>query len=156
MENKNVGWLIIGISVIIGIIVLIFNNALKKIVSSACTHGSECAMYNTISVQTGISLTIAGIILIIGIVIMKTKPKQKIIVKRIKNKKRKFNLKGLNKKEEDAVNLIIKENGMFQKSLMEKLDIGKVGMTRLLDKLESREIIERKRRGMNNFVVLKN
>ena len=37
----------------------------------------------------------------------------------------------------------------------EKLEIGKVGMTRILDKLESKDIVERKRRGMNNVVVLK-
>ena len=52
-------------------------------------------------------------------------------------------------------NQLQEEKGMFQKTLAEKLELGKVGMTRLLDKLESKEIIERKRRGMNNFVVLK-
>ena len=38
---------------------------------------------------------------------------------------------------------------------MEKLDIGKVKTTRLLDKLEAKQLIERKRRGMNNIVVLR-
>ena len=38
---------------------------------------------------------------------------------------------------------------------MEKLNIGKVGITRLLDKLEAKQLIERKRRGMNNIVVLR-
>jgi len=40
--------------------------------------------------------------------------------------------------------------------LMEELDVGKVKMTRMMDKLEAKQIIERKRRGMNNIVVLKN
>jgi len=35
------------------------------------------------------------------------------------------------------------------------LGIGKVGLTRLLDKLEAKQLIERKRRGMNNIVLLK-
>jgi uncharacterized membrane protein len=39
---------------------------------------------------------------------------------------------------------------------MEKLGVGKVGITRLLDKLEAKQLIERKRRGMNNVVVLRN
>ena len=43
---------------------------------------------------------------------------------------------------------------MFQSTLMEKLEIGKVKMTRLLDKLESKQLIIRKRRGMNNIIVL--
>ena len=46
-------------------------------------------------------------------------------------------------------------NAVFQADLMEKLQIGKVKTTRLLDKLEAKQIIERKRRGMNNIVVLK-
>ena len=44
---------------------------------------------------------------------------------------------------------------MFQPDLMEKLEIGKVKTTRLLDKLEAKQLIERKRRGMNNLVVLR-
>lgn len=154
MENKHVGWLIIGIAVIIAIIVLIFNVGLNQIVDATCSHGPECTMYNTITIQTGISLTIAGIILVIGIVIMNTKPKEKIVVKKVKEKKKKLDLKGLSVKEKKAIDLIMKEGGMFQKTLMEEIGIGKVGMTRLLDKLESKGIIERKRRGMNNFVVL--
>ena len=38
---------------------------------------------------------------------------------------------------------------------MERLNTGKVKITRLLDKLEAKDLIERKRRGMNNIVVLK-
>ena len=60
-------------------------------------------------------------------------------------------------KEKGLVKLIQENSGaMFQADIMEKLNIGKVGMTRMLDKLEAKQIIERKRRGMNNIVVLKN
>jgi len=51
--------------------------------------------------------------------------------------------------------LLKENNAMFQSSLMEKLEIGKVKATRLLDKLEAKQLIERKRRGMNNIVVLR-
>ena len=62
---------------------------------------------------------------------------------------------GLDEIEKKAVSLLRKEEGMFQKTLMEELGVGKVKMTRMLDKLEAKQIVERKRRGMNNFVVLK-
>jgi uncharacterized membrane protein len=156
MENKQVGLLIIGISVVIGIIVWIFNSALTNIVGETCNHGSSCTMFDTIGTQTLLSLSIAGIILIIGIAIMFIKPKEKIIIKKVKEKKKKLDLNGLDKKEKEAINLIQSENGViFQKTLMEKMNIGKVGITRLLDKLEAKQLIERKRRGMNNIVVLK-
>jgi putative component of membrane protein insertase Oxa1/YidC/SpoIIIJ protein YidD len=156
MENKTVGWIVVGIGVLVGIIALIFNIGLKKIVGDTCTHGPTCSMYDTIAVQTWISLAIVGVILIIGVVLMFIKPKEKVIVKTIREKKAKKDYSNLDKKEKEVVNLIVKEgNAMFQASLMEKLQIGKVGVTRLLDKLEAKQIIERKRRGMNNIVILK-
>ena len=88
---------------------------------------------------------------------MFTKPREKVIVKRIKDKKKKLDLSGLDKDERKVIDLLLNENGaMFQSSLMEKMEIGKVKATRLLDKLESKQLIERKRRGMNNIIVLKN
>lgn len=156
MQNKTVGWIIIGIGLVVGIIVWIFNVGLKRIVGDTCTHGPTCSMYDTIAVQTWISIAIVVIILVIGIVIIFLKPKEKIIVKTIKEKKKPKDYSSLDKKEKEVVDLIIKEgNAIFQADLMEKLQIGKVGITRLLDKLEAKQIIERKRRGMNNIVVLK-
>jgi len=156
MENKNVGWIIIGIALLMIVIVLIFNFTLKDIVGETCSHGSSCTMYDTISVQTWISLSIIAIILIIGFIIMFTKPREKIVIKTIKEKKRKKDYSSLDKDEKKVINLLLNEgNAIFQASLMEKLEIGKVKTTRLLDKLEAKQLIERKRRGMNNIIVLK-
>ena len=155
MKNKNVGFFILGISIIIGIIVLIFNSALKNIIGDTCSHGLSCEMYSTLSVQTWISLSIAGLILVIGLFFIFAKEPERIIIKKIKEKKKKLSLDGLDKKEKAVVEILINEKGaVFQASLMEKLGVGKVGLTRLLDKLEAKQIIERKRRGMNNIIVL--
>ena len=157
MENKNVGWLVIGIAVVIAIIVIMFNSVLRENLGLVCSHGPSCEMYTNLNVQTWISLVIVAIIFIIGLVLIFNKPKEKIVIKTIKEKKKKLDLSGLNENEKKAVDLIIKEgNAMFQSDLMEKLGIGKVGITRLLDKLEAKQIIERKRRGMNNIVVIRN
>jgi uncharacterized membrane protein len=157
MENKNVGFLIIGISIVMIIIVLIFNFAMKDIVGQTCSHGDSCTMYDTITTQTLLSLSITGIVFVIGLIILFSKPKERIIIKKIKERKKKINLEGFEKREKEIIEILQKENGaIFQKTLMEKLGIGKVGITRILDKLESKQIIERKRRGMNNIVVLKN
>jgi len=157
MENKNVGWLVIGIAVIMVIIVFLFNNVIKENIGLTCSHGPTCEMYDELNVQTWISLVIVAVIFIIGIFLIFSKPKEKIIIKTKKEKKKKLNLENLDNKEKEVVKLIQDENGaIFQATLMEKLGIGKVGITRLLDKLEAKQIIERKRRGMNNIVVMKN
>lgn len=155
MKNRNVGFLVVGISVLIFLMVGMFNYALKDIVDETCSHGPTCTMYDTISIQSGISLLIAGLVLLIGVFLVFAKPDEKIIVKKIKEKKKVLNLSGLSPSEKEAVKLVKESGGIFQADLMEKLGIGKVGLTRLLDKLEAKQIVERKRRGMNNFVVLK-
>ena len=159
MKNRNVGYLIVGISIVIAIIVWIFNTALKSIASLSCTMGPACTMYDTIAVQTWISLAIAGLILVIGLFLIFAKESEKVILKTktIREKiKKKINLDGLDKDEKQVIKILQQENGaIFQRTLMEKLESGKVKITRLLDKLEAKQLIERKRRGMNNVVVLK-
>jgi uncharacterized membrane protein len=156
LENKHVGFLIVGISFVIGIIIFIFNKGLKDIVADTCTHGTTCSMYDTIAIQTWLSLAVAAIILVIGLVLIFNKPKDRIVIKKVKDKKRKIDLAGLDALEKKVITMLQNENGaIFQKTLMERLEIGKVGITRLLDKLESKQLVERKRRGMNNIIVLK-
>lgn len=156
MKNKSVGFLIIGLAIVIGIIVFLFNNALTTIVNTSCSHGPSCSMYGTIKTQTYIGIALIAIIIIIGLVLLFAKEETKIVTKTIKEKKKKLDLSGLESKEKEAVKVLQENNNaMFQADLMEKLGIGKVGLTRLLDKLEAKQIIERKRRGMNNLVLLR-
>jgi|SRR3989344_3579466 len=160
MKNKNVGFLIVGISIIIGILILIFNLTLNKIAKDSCTMGPTCPMYQTIGTQTWISLSIAVLVLIIGLFLIFSKEEERIIVKKIKEKvevKRKLvDYSKLDKDEKLIVKIIEEANGaIFQADLVEKSGFSKVKVTRILDKLEGKQIIERKRRGMTNIVLLK-
>ena len=103
MENKHVGLLIIGIAIVVGILVLIFNISLRSISEMSCSHGPECTMYGTMNAQLWISLSITLIILLIGIIILFTKPKEKIVVKTLREKKKKLNLAGLDKNEKEII-----------------------------------------------------
>ena len=159
MENKHVGFILIGVAILLIVIVLLFQNALKEVVASTCTaedHSVSCPMNEGINQQTYLSLGIVGLLIIIGFVLIFTKPKEKIILKKVKEPKKKIDLEGLDSRERQAIKILQNENGtIFQAELMEKLGTGKVGLTRLLDKLEAKQLIERKRRGMNNVVVLR-
>ena len=86
MKNKNVGYLISGIAVVIGLIVWIFNIGLRNVVDQTCIHGSSCTMYDTIAVQTYLSLTIAGVVLVIGLFLIFSKESEKIIIKKVKER----------------------------------------------------------------------
>ena len=61
--------------------------------------------------------------------------------------------------EEDEKRIygILKHSGgyKFQGDLIKETSMSKVQITRLLDKLEAKKVIERKRRGMSNVIILK-
>lgn len=160
MENKNVGLLIIGIAIVIGIIILIFNLGLKDIVGQTCSHGPECSMYDAISIQTWVSMAIAGLIFVIGFFLILSKEETKIITKtkkiEIEKKRKPIDYSKLDKEEKIIVKIIEEAEGtIFQSDLVEKSGFDKVKVSRILDRLEGKQIIERKRRGMTNVVVLK-
>jgi uncharacterized membrane protein len=159
MRNKNVGMLIIGIAVVLGIIVFLFNNALKTITSFSCSMGTTCPMYSAINVQTYVASALILIIVIIGIVIMLSREEKQIVTKMIREKagKKEINLNGLDSEEKKLIQIINGNQGtIFQSELTEKSGFDKVKVSRILDRLEGKQIIERRRRGMTNIVILKN
>jgi len=62
----------------------------------------------------------------------------------------------LDEEEVKVYDLLSDKNGsMYQSDLIRETGFSKVHMTRVLDKMESKKIVERKRRGMTNIIVLK-
>ena len=53
MENKNVGWLLLGVSVLIIVFIFLFYNAIMQSVKYSCfiQHGDidSCAMYDSVN-----------------------------------------------------------------------------------------------------------
>ncbi|MEK6915479.1 MAG: MarR family transcriptional regulator [Nanoarchaeota archaeon] len=161
MENKNVGWIMIGISILIVLLVFLFNNTLMESVRNSCfiQHGDveSCEMYNSVNYQTYLALGIVGILVIFSLFLIFSKPDEKIIVKKIKEKKpqKEINLSSFRQEEKQAYNLVRENGAIFQAELIEKTGFSKARMTRIIDKLEGSGLVERKRRGMTNVVVMK-
>ena len=62
---------------------------------------------------------------------------------------------GMADDESMVYSLLAKSGAMLQSDLVQKSGIQKVRMTRILDKLEAKQLVERQRRGMTNLVKLK-
>jgi len=170
MKNRTVGLLIIGIAALIGFITFSFNRALTDIVATQCTHGTSCPMWGTIEFQTNMSIGLMGFVVAIGLYLIFFGEQERIItkIKRIrpfvqqaepsmitKEKYQKV-LSGLDKEERLVLEKVIESQGtIFQSDLIGKTKFNKVKVTRLLDRLEGRGLVERKRRGMTNVIILK-
>ncbi|OIO81436.1 hypothetical protein AUJ84_01185 [Candidatus Pacearchaeota archaeon CG1_02_32_132] len=159
MENKNVGYILLGISALIIIIIFLFNSAMTKIVYTTCSaeHGPSCPMYESIDQQTYLSLAIVGLVILIALILIFSKPQERIIIKKVKERQKKtvYDLSGLKAEEKKVFSTIQENKTIFQADLIEKTGFGKAKITRILDRLEGHKLIERKRRGMTNVVVLK-
>ena len=135
-------------------LIISYNKAMTDIVSASCNMGSECSMYTAINVQKTISYSLIGL-LVLGslyvIFFMKDKPGSGEAVKPSKKE-----LSKLDETEKKIIELISNNDGsMYQSDIMKELGLSKVKVTRLLDKLEASGLVERKRRGMTNIVVLR-
>jgi len=154
MNNKQVGLIITSFAAILGLVIYFFNRALKQIVTTSCDHGPTCPMWGSIEFHTNITIALMIIILLIGLYfLIFGEKKQKTRTTKETNKKEMP--KDLSPDEKQIMNLVMDEGTIFQSTLVEKTGLSKVKMTRILDKLEGKGIIERKRRGMTNVVILK-
>jgi len=158
-----VGYLLFSISILVTIVIFMFNSALKEVINTFCgmpEHVSVCPIVNkAVNQQTYIALSIVGLLVIVALVLIFSKPQKEIIFKtrtvEKKDQKKKINFSDLNSEEKHVLALIQKNKAIFQADLIEKTGFGKAKMTRIIDRLEGRDIVERKRRGMTNIVVLK-
>ncbi|HJX05748.1 MAG TPA: MarR family transcriptional regulator [Candidatus Nanoarchaeia archaeon] len=168
MKNRNVGVIIVGIALLIGFIILAFNRAMADIVSTSCSHGESCPMWGTIEFQTNVSIGIMVFVILIGLFLIFFAKEERITETKIVKVKEQIKPKEVTKEnyqkvmselvddEKFVLEKIIEAQGtIFQSDLVEKTSFTKVKVTRVLDKLEGKGIIERKRRGMTNVVILK-
>lgn len=174
MRNKNVGIIIIGIALLIGFIILAFNRAMTKIVNESCSHGPTCPMWGTINFQTNVSIGVMVFVILVGLylIFFAKDEKEKVIQTKIQTRivkvkeqitpkeitKENYHevMKELSAEEKTVLEKIIEAQGtIFQSDLVEKTGLTKVKVTRILDKLEGKAVVERKRRGMTNVVILK-
>ena len=161
MENKHVGWIMLGIAVLIVFLVFLFNNTLMESVRNSCfiQHGDvkSCEMYDSVNYQTYLALGIVGVLVIFSLFLIFSKPNERIIVKKIKEKKEKkfIDISSLRPEDKQVYKILQEEGAIFQAELIEKTGFSKSRVTRIVDRLEGFGVAERKRRGMTNVIVLK-
>ncbi len=167
MRNRIVGFMVVGIAVLIGLIILLFNRALTNIVNESCSHGTECPMWGTINFHTNVSIGIMVFVVLIGLYLVFFGQEERIVTK-IKKVKEQIKQKevsvenyktiidNLSGDDKTVFQLIIQAKGsVFQSDIVTNTGLTKVKVTRVLDRLEGKGLIERKRRGMTNIVILK-
>ena len=159
VNQKNIGALLIIVSIVL-IFILAFVKAnidkqeeflCKTIHSNPDLDIKQCPAHESpnswlILIAFGIAFVILG-----GGIYMIFMPVKKGI-----NEFKEINVSKLDEEEKKVYDLLKKNEGsLYQSDLIKETEFSKVRITRILDKMASKGIIERKRRGMTNIVILK-
>lgn len=165
MGNKQIGLVLIIISLMLGaglfftfeIIMKTYTELINKNIEDTgscftpegiCLHEEETKAQIPIII---LSILLIGL-LAFGVYLMLKKEGQ-IVHK--KEKEYEINMSKLTDEEKNIINKIKSSEGSVYQSKLVDEHMNKVKVTRILDKLEGKGLIERKRRGMTNIVILK-
>lgn len=145
--------------------VFFYNRTLNDLAASSCTEdASLCPHAKIVDTQ---NMVIAALIVVIiamagwlGYNAYFAKPTEAAPsapeTKSAPARKKRINESELDADEARVVAAINSAGGsVFQSDILKTTGFSKVKVSRLLDKLEHKELIERKRRGMTNLVVVK-
>jgi len=122
-------------------------------VNASCSHGSACPMHATIDAQRNAAYALAALVAAAGLYFVFFKKDEPAVAG---EKRKTKDLSALEGDEKTVASLVQEAGGsLYQSDLVAKTGFSKVRVTRILDKLENDGVLERKRRGMTNIVVLR-
>jgi len=164
--DKRIGIALIIIALIVGALALVDRMNTEKLISEyanqtgSCYIGGTCLHEQTNTTFIALSIAAAAILVVGVLIILLGKGKPRTVVSVSKPAKPAPEIKAPEPKLEGdhkkIYDLLVEMGGsVLQGELVEKSGMNKVTVSRTLDKLEMRGLIERRRHGMSNIVVLK-
>lgn len=151
IDQKQIGIAVIALAVVVGVLVFLFNQSITATMNDTCSATMDsCPHRNNLPYQTYAGGLVVLSLIGLGVYsIWAGKQKEGI------SKTTKQAISNLPAEEKKIYSLLEENNGaMFQSEVVEKSQENKVKVSRILDKLEGRGLIQRRRQGMTNLVVL--
>lgn len=163
LSHKMVGLSMMIVAIVLFTVGFVYVQSVESVLleghqltgSGECSHptGATCPFQelNKLVIPKFVALFVDIILFSAGLFLfLQKKPEEKAVSMARKAAK---NLGGDEAKIFDS---IVESDGLvFQNELVEKMGLSKVKITRVLDKLEAKGLVERRRRGMTNIIVLK-
>lgn len=164
-ENKTMLGVVALVLALFAVTVFFYNQTLNELAANSCTDVGGCAHQKIVDTQ---NIIIAALLLVIVLMAgwlaysaysRKGEGKEsegEVAVARQGYKPKKVDASLLDEEEKKILSFLQQGKGsVFQSELQKHSGFSKVKVSRLLDKMEQKGIIERKRRGMANLVVLR-
>lgn len=158
MENRKLGLVLVALSIVMFVMTYSFTIELSGSQASSCGCGDPeavCPHAGNLPWQSYVGFTVSFLVLLAGLYLILQDSKARLAELKVRQEARKL-VKTLKPDEKKVFEALAGSGGvMFQSELVEKTGFPKARITRVLDRLEGLNILERRRRGMSNVVVLK-
>ena len=159
MESKHVGIILMFIGLVSMIVVYSYTmntiNLNMELHKNCPLPEGVCPYSRSVPHEAVYGFTLNGALIVFGgyLFIFSKKSEKVGMMKKAEIQKISKSLENDDKK---VYQTIVSSDGfIFQNELVEKTGLNKVKITRILDKLEGKGLVERRRRGMSNVVVIK-
>ncbi|MBS1266297.1 MAG: hypothetical protein MAG795_00264 [Candidatus Woesearchaeota archaeon] len=162
MDNKKLGLIIIGLSILFSLLMWGFASRLTALQTNACACADTCTAHEpSYLVHGGIAVIVGTLTL--GVYLLFFEKSHETLVKKlkenasIKSKEERFNLilKGLKEDEKRVLTAIKNQDGITQHTLGIRTDIHKSKLSIIVGMLEDKELIKKKKKGRTNQLFLR-
>jgi len=155
-KNSYIGFGLIVIAIVLAFLVASLTTIIQEVNVGSCGMEADvCPHARNIPVETAVGYGMSLVLGFIGIYLITVDLRKAKIGKESTKNWNKV-ISALQGEEKNIYGLIASADGvMFQSDIVEKSEMQKVKVSRVLDRLEARNLVERRRRGMSNVVVLK-
>lgn len=158
MDTKKFGLIIIGISILFGLLLWSFENQISKLTDSPCCGSDVCEAHKGHSSLTHFGIALIVLTLSLGVYILFFEKSHKILVKKLeqesnlKSKEEKFNFIkiGLNEDEKKVLSAIKEQDGITQHTLGIRTNIHKSKLSIIVGILEQKGLIKKEKKGKTN------
>lgn len=176
MQNKYLGTILIGLSIILIILLIILQQSITKpyneqinyfVEHTGTCHDNTSSCPHEAKAKAQIPIYLAGAIvlalLIFGLYITFFEKNQQEILQTLQHKKNeetnneKFEilLKGLNEDEQKVMRAVKEQDGISQSTLRLRTDLHKSKLSIIISDLEKKGLVKKEREGKKNSIHLK-
>ena len=163
MENKKLGFIIIGFSIILGFLMFSFMgrlNAQGQVLH--CNPTQECQQVNSLLGLSHIAIGLLSFIFALGFYLLFFNKGEEAILKRLEEEKNakleedRYNvvLKVMDENEKKVINAIKEQDGITQTTLRYRADLSKAKISQILTDFEKKNLVRRVPKGKTYSVHL--
>jgi uncharacterized membrane protein len=162
MDNKKLGLIIIGLTILFGLFLWEFNNKLNELEVDSCVCADTCKEHEPSYLSQG-SIALIFSTLSLGIYLLFFEKSHDKLIKKLKedasikskNEKFDFILLGLSEDEKKVLTAIKEQDGITQHTLGLRTNLHKSKLSILVGLLEDKSLIKKEKKGKTNQLFLR-